>query len=88
MLALTVAAAKNLAIVVVLVLIAAAFLTAKLVANVTKKAVLLLVVGALALGVWKQRANVSECADSVKSTLGQTETVCTFFGKDVTIPGR
>lgn len=87
MLALSVDSAKNIAIVVVIVLVLLAVLTAKLVANATKKAIFVLVFGALALGVWNQRSSLQTCADSVKANIGKA-TTCSFIGKEVSIPGR
>ena len=83
MLALSLSTAKNIAIIVVGVLLVAAIITAKLVASVTKKAIALLVLGALALGVWTQRQSLQSCADKVKSDAASGEVSCTFFGTDI-----
>jgi hypothetical protein len=80
--ALTLSSAKNIAILVVGALVVAAIISAKLVASVTKKAILLLVFGALALGVFYQRHALQTCADKVKA--GGVAT-CTFFGTDIHI---
>ncbi len=86
MLALTLSSAKNIAILIVGVLIVAAIISAKLVASVTKKAILLLVFAALALGVFTQRQALQSCADKVKSGVSSsTEATCNFFGTDVHI---
>ncbi len=80
--ALTLDSAKKIAIIAVGVLILVALISAKVVAGVTKKAILLLVFAALALGVFSQRQALQRCADRIAP--GQ-ETVCTFFGTDIHI---
>ena len=80
--ALTLDSAKNIALIVVGVLIVAAIISAKVVAGVTKKAILLLVFAALALGVFTQRQALQRCADRIAP--GQ-ETTCTIFGTDIHI---
>jgi hypothetical protein len=86
MLALTLSSAKNIAILIVGALIVAAIISAKLVASVTKKAIILLVFAALALGVFTQRQSLQSCADKVKAGVSANgEATCTFFGTDVHI---
>ena len=87
MLALTVETAKTVAIVVVVVLIAAAVLSAWLVKSVVAKVVTIVLLAAVALGVWTQRANLQDCADQAKARLdtGQATVTCTFFGYDVNV---
>jgi protein-S-isoprenylcysteine O-methyltransferase Ste14 len=85
MLALSLAQAKNIAIVVVVILVVIALLTAKFVASVTKKALLLLVLAAVALGVWTQRQSLQTCADNVRDRAPGTVATCSFFGNDITI---
>ena len=87
MLALSIDSAKNIAILVMIVLVLFAVLAAKLVANATKKAIFVLAFGALALGVWSQRQSLQSCADNVKANIGEA-TTCSFLGKEVSIPGR
>ena len=55
LLALTLETAKNIAIVVILGLIVIAFLVAKYVGSVAVKAITILVLGGVVLGVWTQR---------------------------------
>jgi hypothetical protein len=85
-LGLTVGAAKNIAIVIVVGIIALAVLSAWLVRNITAKVVMVLLFAGIALGVWTQRSSLDDCADRVKAnpTAGAT---CTFFGTDVRVPG-
>jgi hypothetical protein len=72
---------------VVLLALAAVWLVKQVVTKVLTVAVLL----ALAFVVWSQRAELVDCADRVRDTLAagaHDDTTCTFFGQDVTIPGR
>ncbi len=85
MLALTVDSAKNIAIAVVGVFVITAIISAKLMASVTKKAIMFLVLGALSLGVYTQRQALESCAEKVKNDVGTAETTCTFFGTDIRI---
>lgn len=88
MIALTVDAARNIAIGVLVALVLLAALTAKIIANITAKVIVLLVIVGLALGVWTQRASLGDCADRVEAEVraGSTETTCRFFGTDVNVP--
>ncbi len=83
--ALTLSNAKNIAIIVVGILLLLAIISAKVVTSVTKKAILLLVLGALALGVFYQRQALQSCADKVKDGITNGEATCTFFGTDIHI---
>lgn len=83
--ALTLSNAKNIAIIVVGVLVVVAIIIAKLVASVTKKAILLLILGGLALGVFYQRQALQSCADKVKAGISVGGATCTFFGTDIHI---
>ena len=85
MLALTVDSAKNIAIAVVIVFVITAIISAKLMASVTKKAIMFLVLGALSLGVFTQRQALESCANKVEDDVGTAETTCTFFGTDIHI---
>lgn len=69
------------AVVVALVLL-------KVVSSIVGKIVSTVVMVALALGGWSQRAEITNCIDAVKAqaTAGTTlEATCTFFGQDVTV---
>ncbi len=87
MLALTVDAARNIAIGVLVALVVLAAVTAKVIANITAKVIVVLIIVGLALGVWTQRASLGDCADRVKeqARAGSTTTTCTFFGTDVDV---
>lgn len=83
MLAVTLDTAKNIAIGIVVVLVVISLITAKVVANVTKKVIALVILAALAIGVWTQRQSLQSCADKVRA--GTSEATCRFFGADITI---
>lgn len=83
MLALTLGQAKTIAVVVVLVLIAGAVISAWLMKQLIQKLMLIVVLAALAVVVWSQRSSLDDCADRVRDA-GRTAT-CSFFGRDVTI---
>jgi hypothetical protein len=88
----TVESAKNVAIVVALVLVFIMVVMAWVVKNVTTKLISVVIVGGLALGVWTQRASLEDCAGKVKAraALGDTADVtCKFLGSDikVSLPG-
>lgn len=60
----------------------------KVVSSVVGKLISTVVMVALALGGWSQRAAVTDCVDAVKAqaTAGATlEATCTFFGQNVTL---
>ncbi len=73
--------------VVVLLALAAVWLVKQVVTKVLTVVVLLAAAGL----VWSQRAELTDCADDVRATIAAgafDDTTCTFFGQDVTIPGR
>ena len=85
MLALGLAQAKNIAIIIVIVLVVIAVVVAKLVSNVTKKVIGLLILAALALGVFTQRQSLQTCADKARAVADGSTATCTFFGSNITI---
>jgi hypothetical protein len=90
LLALTLDNAKNIAVGLVIGLIVLALLVAKFVRSVTAKAIMILVLGALVLGIWTQRQSLSDCANELAARAqagGLTTTACTFFGVEVNVPG-
>jgi hypothetical protein len=92
-LALTVDAAKNAAIVILLGLLVLGVIVVRFTKTVASKAITLLVVAGVALGVWTQRASMADCASKVKDAAvgtGKPTTNCRFFGAevDVSVPGR
>ena len=71
----------------VLLALAAVWLVKQVVTKVLTVAVLLAIAGLM----WSQRAELTDCADRVRDTISAgafNDTECTFFGQDVTIPGR
>ena len=71
----------------VLIALAAVWLVKQVVTKVLSVVVLLAIAGL----VWSQRTELTDCADEVRTTIGAgayDDTTCTFFGQDVTIPGR
>jgi protein-S-isoprenylcysteine O-methyltransferase Ste14 len=88
MVALSLDAARNAAIVVVVVFVAMAIASAWLMRSIAQKVALAVVLGLLALLVWTQRAGLDRCADDVREAraAGQrTDTTCSFLGQDITI---
>jgi membrane protein implicated in regulation of membrane protease activity len=88
MFALTLEAAKNGAIVAVVVLAALAIAAAWLMKSIAQKAALAAVLGLLAILVWTQRASLDDCANRVNDSRAAgtlTDTTCTFLGRDITI---
>lgn len=84
-LALTVGSAKNLAILIVIGLVAVALLMAKVMSNISRKALALLICAGLVLGVWTQRQSLQRCADSVRSIPDGRVAACQFFGQEIEI---
>jgi len=84
-LALTYATAKNIAILVLVALVVIAVVMAKVMSNISRKAVALLLIAGLALGVWTQRQSLQRCADSVRSIPDGRVAVCQFFGQEIEI---
>lgn len=71
----------------VLLALAAVWLVKAVVTKVLTVVVLL----ALAGLVWSQRTELVDCADDVRDNVAAgafDDTTCTFFGQDVTVPGR
>jgi protein-S-isoprenylcysteine O-methyltransferase Ste14 len=88
MLALSLDAARNGAIIVVVVFVAMAIASAWLMKSIAQKVALVLVLGLLAVLFWTQRASLDDCAKRVKTDRAagtSTDTTCTFFGQDITI---
>ena len=71
----------------ILLALAAVWLVKAVVTKVLTVGLLL----ALAGLVWSQRSELTECADNVEAMIAQNlnpDMSCTFFGREVTIPGR
>ena len=84
----TLATARNIATIGVVVLLALAVLTALLLKSIAQKIAFALVLGLVAVLVWSQRASLDDCADRVRESVAAgatTDTTCSFLGQDVTI---
>lgn len=89
MLALSVDAAKNLAIVIAVVLVGLMVLSAWLIKTVTTKLLMVAVMAGLALLVWTQRSSLQDCADKVRArqALGdRSDVTCSFLGFEIDVP--
>ncbi|MEO6123389.1 MAG: hypothetical protein ABIR32_06735 [Ilumatobacteraceae bacterium] len=84
-LALTYGSAKNIAILIVIALVAVALLMAKVMSNISRKALALLICAGLVLGVWTQRQALQRCADSVREIPDGRVASCQFFGQEIEI---
>jgi hypothetical protein len=83
--------ARNASLFTVAGAIVLALLAVWLVKQVVTKVLSVVILLALAGLVWSQRAELLDCVDTVRDTIDQSlgpDTTCTFFGQDVTIPGR
>lgn len=90
MIALSLESAKTIAIVVVLVFVAFAVISAWVIKKVVTKVIVILLMVGLAFGVWSQRASLQTCADKAKETatgIVDKGVTCNFFGTDVEIGG-
>lgn len=92
MLAITLDAAKNVAIAMVVVFAVGAVLSAWLMKTIIQKVATALVLGLLAFAVWSQRTSLQECADKVQDAYSRDgtavtfiDTECSFFGATITI---
>ncbi|HQV57500.1 MAG TPA: hypothetical protein PKV27_05785 [Ilumatobacteraceae bacterium] len=86
MTALTIASAKNLALVIVVGLAVLAVISFWVIKNITTKLVMALILAGLALGVWNQRDELRQCGRNLQEQvkLGSTSNLaCTFFGIEV-----
>jgi len=91
MFALSIDSAKNVAIIVAVVFVGLSLLSAWVVKNVVMKMIFIVALAGLALGVWTQRTNLTDCVEQSKhaiedGTAGVDEVTCTFFGTDVEVP--
>lgn len=87
----TLESARNTALVVALVLIVTAAVSAWVIKQVLAKLIAAGMIALLVLVVWSQRRSLDDCADRVQDSLqgdAVDDTTCTFFGRDVTIRGR
>lgn len=92
MLAIGLDAARNIAIVVVIVFVLGAVASAWLMKTIMQKVAVALVLAVLAFAVYSQRSSLQDCSDQVTANLSRNaidvelaDTTCSFFGNDVTI---
>ncbi len=83
--------AKNTSLFTVAGAVLLALASVWLVKQVVTKVLTVVVLLAIAALVWSQREELTDCADEVRATGSAgfaPDTTCTFFGQDVTVPGR
>lgn len=87
-LAVSLSQAKTIAVVVAAALVVAALAWAWLMKTIVQKVAGLVILLGLAGVVWWQRAELQSCADDVRANAAVpgTDTTCSLFGQDVTIP--
>lgn len=86
--ALSLESAKTIAIVVAIVFVAFAVISAWVIKNVATKLIMVLLLAGLALGVWTQRTSLQDCASRAKARAESVDTTtvkCRFFGNDVEV---
>ena len=85
MLALTLGAAKNIAMLMVVVLATMAIGSALIMKTIAQKAAVAVILALLAVIIWTQRSSLTECADKVREAGIGVDTTCSFLGRDVEI---
>ena len=89
MIALSLQSAKTIAIVVLIVFVAFAVISAWVIKNVTMKIISILLLLGLGLGMWTQRSNLQDCADRAKAKvdagIDEGSITCEFFGTEVSV---
>jgi hypothetical protein len=89
MFALDLAAARNLALVLVIGLLIFALASLFVMKKVVVKIVAAVLLSGLSLGVWSQRDTMQTCVKDVRAAVGNsaaTGTKCTFFGSKIDLP--
>lgn len=90
--ALTLETAKNVAIGALVVFAVLAIVVASVIRRVITKLLMIGLLVGLGAAVWTQRASLQDCASQFRSRTGvpsvPSATICTFFGKSVTVPGN
>ena len=91
-LALSLDAAKNIAIVVAILFVGGAVVSAWIMKTIIQKVAVALILGVLAFAVWSQRTSLQDCADKVRANFELegtdatfVDTDCSFFGTTITI---
>ncbi len=83
---------KNLSLGVVGVSAVLALIVMKVVSSIVSKAILLVLLVALGIGAYSQRASINDCAKRIEAVYEQgsppagTKAECTFLGKKVKVP--
>lgn len=87
--ALTLDTVKNAALIAAAVFVVGSVVAAVLLRTIAQKLAVASIFALVALLLWTQRASLESCAELVRDAVGTAEsTTCTFFGRDVEIPGR
>lgn len=87
--ALTLDTVKNAALIGAAVFVVGSVVAAVLLRTIAQKLAVAAIFALVALLLWTQRASLESCAELVRDAAGSPEaTTCTFFGRDVEIPGR
>ena len=79
---------RDVALAVVVGAVVLAVIAASIIKVVVSKLAVVAALLIVAAVVWQQRGAVVDCADGVGRTLSEgteTDTTCTFFGRDVTV---
>lgn len=90
-LALSLTAARNLGLVVVIGLLVLSLIAFSVIRNVTAKIVTGLILAGLALGVWSQRDDLRDCANRIEQRVKAGDTsqlTCEFFGAKIHIGSK
>lgn len=82
-------AAQNISLVVVIGFVVLAILAAVLVPRLIVRLLLAIALVAVALAIWSQRANLRDCAEKARSEAtneGDQPGDCNFFGYEINVP--
>ena len=86
---LTLDTVKNAALIGAAVFVVGSIVAAVLLRTIAQKLAVAAIFALVALLLWTQRASLETCAELVRESIGTpAATTCTFFGRDVDIPGR
>lgn len=78
--------AKNLASGVSVGTVVLALLMLRIVKNMVLRIITVVLLLAVGIASYSQRANIVDCAEKVRAGGGTTAISCTFFGQDVEVP--
>jgi protein-S-isoprenylcysteine O-methyltransferase Ste14 len=87
MTALSLETAKTIAIVAAVGFLAFAIISAWVIKSVTTKLIMIALTVALAFGMWTQRTNLQDCANTARENAGamRANVTCSFFGTEVNV---